>query len=377
MHLSVLELHAVRVVWTPHGDERQLHLSVRGMCGQKEVVAYVVGDTGAQVSPVQRGPSQDTCLKDSDRPVRLNFANGEIMGRGSREAELGLQFREHDRLDQRDQAKCLMLKGELHEAHLPNWDIITSYVFMVSNSGGALPHRATLIRDANERLSWLSTHYAPGGSQWTGDEGGKIVRAVKATGIKSKGSDAEHLQEYGLCREAYQRKMGALGMEIPLRDVFASKEAPKLQKWAKYWHNGDSAWDKHWGAQQWGHLYVHGSNRDLERIVNKIIADRAKGVLVLTGLSSGDAHGEVMRSKIGSIALNEFVFGPDEEIFMDAMRSPLPSPGQAWSFRAYYVDGTQSHPTGDEASIRRIQAVTPKWNSTPCPSMRLIWLSTT
>ena len=29
MHLSLLELHAVRVVCTPHGDERQLHLKVR------------------------------------------------------------------------------------------------------------------------------------------------------------------------------------------------------------------------------------------------------------------------------------------------------------------------------------------------------------
>ena len=29
MHSSVLELHAVRVVCTPHGDERQLHLKVR------------------------------------------------------------------------------------------------------------------------------------------------------------------------------------------------------------------------------------------------------------------------------------------------------------------------------------------------------------
>ena len=28
MHPDVLELHAVRVVHTPHGDERQLHLKV-------------------------------------------------------------------------------------------------------------------------------------------------------------------------------------------------------------------------------------------------------------------------------------------------------------------------------------------------------------
>ena len=116
-------------------------------------------------------------------------------------------------------------------------------------------------------------------------------------------------------------------------------------------------WNKHWGADRLGHPYVHGAKRDSERIVNKIIADRAKGVLVLTGLGSGDARGEVLRSKIDSIALNEFVFAPDEEIFMDVTGTSLPSPGQAWSTHAYYVDGAQCHPTGDEALILRIQAV--------------------
>ena len=33
MHPDVLELHAVRAVHTPHGDERQLHLKVRVRCG--------------------------------------------------------------------------------------------------------------------------------------------------------------------------------------------------------------------------------------------------------------------------------------------------------------------------------------------------------
>ena len=76
-------------------------------------------------------------------------------------------------------------------------------------------------------------------------------------------------------------------------------------------------WDKHWGAERRGHLYVRGAQPDSEQIVNKIIADRAKGVLVLTGLASGHVRCEVLRSKIDSIALNEFVFARDEEILMD------------------------------------------------------------
>ena len=67
MHPSVLELHAVRVVWTTHGDEQQLHLKVQVMCGRRQVVADVLMDTGAQVSLVRKGMFPDTCLKNSDR----------------------------------------------------------------------------------------------------------------------------------------------------------------------------------------------------------------------------------------------------------------------------------------------------------------------
>ena len=86
MHPSRLELHAVKVVRTPDGDERQLHLKVRVMCGQKEVITDVLVYTGAQVSLVQNGLFPDTCLKSSDRPLRLKVTNGGIMGGRAREA---------------------------------------------------------------------------------------------------------------------------------------------------------------------------------------------------------------------------------------------------------------------------------------------------
>ena len=66
------------------------------MCGRREVVTDVLMDTWAQVSLVWKGLLPNTYLKDSDGPVRLKVANGEIPGGGSREAELGLQFWEHD-----------------------------------------------------------------------------------------------------------------------------------------------------------------------------------------------------------------------------------------------------------------------------------------
>ena len=76
MHPSVLELHAVRFVHTPHGEERQLHLKVRVRCGKKEIIADVLVDTGAQVNLVWKGLFSEDFLKPSRRPVRLKVANG-------------------------------------------------------------------------------------------------------------------------------------------------------------------------------------------------------------------------------------------------------------------------------------------------------------
>ena len=92
LHPSVLELHAVRVVRTPHGDEGQLHLKVRVMCGRKEVIADVLVDTAAHAGKLGAEWTVSRCLKSSDRPVRLKVAHGGIMGGGAREAELGLEF---------------------------------------------------------------------------------------------------------------------------------------------------------------------------------------------------------------------------------------------------------------------------------------------
>ena len=78
---------------------------------------------------------------------------------------------------------------------------------------------------------------------------------------------------------------------------------------------------------------------------------------MLTGLCSRDAHAEAPRSNIHSNLMTEFVFAPDEEIFMDRAGISWPSLEEAGSTPAYYVDVAQSYPTGDEALTGRIQAV--------------------
>ena len=104
-------------------------------------------------------------------------------------------------------------------------------------------------------------------------------------------------------------------------------------------------------------MYWHGSLDNTRRTVEKIVADRAKGILVITGIGSTPCPLESLGSTLDSITLNEMSFGPEEELFIDAKGVSMPPLDQAWGTKAFLVDGAQAQPTGDEAFIRRVEAV--------------------
>ena len=190
-----------------------------------------------------------------------------------------------------------------------------------------------------------------------GEEEDRIVQTVQAVGAKSRGDRGVQLTEYGMALQVYDRMIQTLGAEAPETDVFASRDAPLLRKCRRHWHQGDSAWHRHWGLKEWGPMYWHGSLDNTRRTVEKIVADRAKGILVITGIGSTPCLLESLRSTLNSITLNEMSFGPEEELFIDAKGVSMPSPGQAWGTKAFLVDGAQAQPTGDGALIRRVEAV--------------------
>ena len=184
---------------------------------------------------------------------------------------------------------------------------------------GALPHRATLVREDDECLTWLSTDYACASSQWNAEEEDRIVRTVQAVGAKSRGDRGVQLTEYGMAPQVYDRMIQTMGAEAPETDVFASQDAPLIRKCRRHWHRGDSAWHRHWGLKEWGPMYWHGSLDNPRRTMEQFVADRAKRTLVITGMGSSPCRLEGLKSMPDSITLNEMSFGPEEELFIDAI----------------------------------------------------------
>ena len=268
-----------------------------------------------------------------------------------------MEFREHQRLNRPDLAKRSTLSGNFYGADITDWDMTMGYDLMVGNAIGALPHRATLVREDDECLTSLSTDYACGSSQWNAEEEDRIAQAVQAVGAKSRGDRGVQLTKYGMAPQVYAGMIQMLGAEAPETDVFASRDAPLLRKCRRHWHRGDSAWHRHWGLKEWGPMYWHGSLENIRRTVEKIVADRAKGILVITGIGSTPCPLEGLKSTLDSIILNEMSLGPEEELFSNAKGLSMLSPGQAWGTKAFLVDGAQAQPTGDEAFIRRVEAV--------------------
>ena len=88
------------------------------LCGEVERIINVLVDTGAHVSLVKADLLSPKCLTTSWRPVRLSIANGQYMARGTKEAEIALQFVNHRELNRQDLGREIPLKEKFYQAQM-------------------------------------------------------------------------------------------------------------------------------------------------------------------------------------------------------------------------------------------------------------------
>ena len=91
-------------------------------------------------------------------------------------------------------------------------------------------------------------------------------------------------------------------------------------------------------------MYWHGSLENTRRTVEKIIADRAKRILVITGIGSTPCPMEGLKSTLDFITLNKMSFGPEEEFFIDARVYQCPPRVKRGVPRLYWWMGRKPSP---------------------------------
>ena len=82
-------------------------------------------------------------------------------------------------------------------------------------------------------------------------------------------------------------------------------------------------------------MYWHGSLENTRRTVEKIVADRAKGILVITGKGSTPCPLEGLKWTLDSITLSEMSFAPEEGLFIDAKGLSMPPLGSSVGYQGF------------------------------------------
>ena len=113
--------------------------------------------------------------------------------------------------------------------------------------------------------------------------------------------------EYAMVPRVSNRMVQQLGGEKPRTDAFASEDVPQ-QRNNEALARGGLCVSKHCRLKDWGTMYWYGAQEDIKRTVNKIIADRVKGILVVTGVGCSPCPLEDLKPTFNSITLDEIRF---------------------------------------------------------------------
>ena len=155
-------------------------------------------------------------------------------------------------------------------------------------------------------------------------------------GAKSIGDRGGYRMQYCIAPQIYYCMIRQPGTES---DLFPSQAVPHLRNCKRQCPNSESMWSKPLTLKQWGPMYRHGSLEDTKRKIHKIVADRARGILALTGIGFNPCPMEHLKATLPCITPNEPRFGTEEQLLRDAKGFSMPAPGLVWGFETRLVDG--------------------------------------
>ena len=141
------------------------------------------------------------------------------------------------------------------------------------------------------------------------------------------------LKAHGVREERYQTTDGfwnviVTRLGLPDWELFADEELHRLDQWSGPGGVPEDAWSMDWGFQSLGAVWVNPPFSQMEFVVNKMIADKARGVLLLPHWQQYGWFKKAMAREEGKYCMYE-----GQMVFEDCTGHRFPLPWKLWAIR--------------------------------------------
>ena len=304
-----------------------LKLQVATDEGESKLLLVLI-DTGAQVNLVRRGLFASPL--PAQRPVALRSVGGDLLQGGDRTQHLLLHFKARDY--GQEVSYTYIAEEDFYEAEV-DCDLILGYPFLRDRHMSPILHRKKLLWERKDRWTWLMG----GGSeirQVTQEEKRKDLNELPKQRPKPR-TWVSH--DYAVKKDLVKTIVEHFGGEEPSLDAFASKEN---RRFPRYWDVDTNAFSKDWSQE--GLLWMNPPFETLEEVVDKIVGDQARAIVVVPEWP----HRRWWK-RLQDIKVAEFKFDPKMKIFLRGGTELLKPPRfKTWAFLVHGALAPQPHSIG-------------------------------
>ena len=371
---------------TASTERRRLVLTVHVAAPRGETKQIkVLIDTGAEVNLIRPGIFQPDSFQQASKPLKLVTVSGSILQGGQK--TIPLVFHLHGEHPQTGFKTHHLLGGLFYEADI-GWDAIISYQLLRQQKIGVLPSRHCLMLDQGDHFILLkggkpfqadcgndddwttvqtngfyihqhptpkkSLNKHPNAKQSHGKQlapndchehsGGDRNDCREHDVIHLHLADSKTRQEtskaavrfghwktsdYAVAPGIVQQIVDRLNAGTPQVDCFATGQN---KRFPQFWSTEQSAWDKHWGPEHNGLLWMNPPFDEIDRVVHKLKMDKGKAILVVPAWRKLSWWQDLR-----DIVVQKWRIPKQHGLFLQQGITPMPAP--KWDVWAFLVDG--------------------------------------